>query len=253
MQAWRRSFVNAAEASVTLLVKKYPESFSSKETTADIMEYYLSKTTDGKTMVYQWREVDPESGKKKVAPLPRLITTYVFSRVFSARLSLAEHLAQHISQDSRILWPTLMKSSPPALSYLRRKRQVPFIILSFNLISLAQVQHVLEQWTTGEYIKGTKQFSAENYGNKEAIVMEVDPNTKRKIHKRIVEYRTTLFTDTIEAKFDNKIWSTILDEARKLAQRETTKAVKNQKAARGKELEIIEEPRAKFVAASDSE
>ena len=69
---------------------------------------------------YQWREVDPESGKKKVVPLPRLITTYIslFSRVFSARLSLAEHLAQPISRNSQIPWPTLMKNDLPALSYL---------------------------------------------------------------------------------------------------------------------------------------
>ena len=208
-------------------------------------------------MVYQWREVDPESGKKKVVPLSRLITTYVFSRVFSARLSLAGHLAKHISQKFPIFWPTLMKSGPPALSYLRRKRQVPSIFIYFfsHLISLAQVQHVLEQWTTGEFVKKAKKFSAENYGNKENVVTKVDPNTgRRKIHKRIVEYRTTVFTDTIEATFDDKIWSAILDEARKLAQRETTtKAMKNQKAAWGKELEIIEEPRAKFVVASDSE
>ena len=178
----------------------------------------------------------------------------LFSRVFSARLSLAEHLAQPISRNSQIPWPTLMKNDPLALSYLRRKRQVPSSFLSFNLILLVQVQHVLEQWTTGEYIKGTKQFSADNYGNKEDIVAEVNPNTKRKVHKRVVEYRTTLFTDTIDAKFDDKIWNAVLNEARKLAHRETTtKAVKNQKATRGKELEIIEEPRTKFVASSDSE
>jgi hypothetical protein len=80
------------------------------------------------------------------------------------------------------------------------------------------VQHVLEQWTaTGEYVKGTKQFSSENYGNKEDVVVEVDPNMKRKTHKKVVKYRTTLFSDTIEAKFNEKTWESILVVARNLA------------------------------------
>ena len=92
----------------------------------------------------------------------------------------------------------------------------------------------------------------ENYGNKEDIVTEIDPNTKRKTHKKIVEYRTTIFSDTIEAKFDNKTWESILDEARK-APKLTRKVAKNQRAAKGKDVEIIEVPRTKFIAASDSE
>ncbi|SRR6266550_3057784 len=97
-----------------------------------------------------------------------------------------------------------MKSGPLAHSYLRCKRHAASIFLVFNLISLAQVQHVLGQWTSGECVKGTKRFSGEN-GNKEDIVTVVDPHSRRKIHKRVVEHRTTLFMDTIEAKFDDNI------------------------------------------------
>ncbi|KAF8342485.1 hypothetical protein F5887DRAFT_1283717 [Amanita rubescens] len=78
--------------------------------------------------------------------------------------------------------------------------------------------------------------------------------TKRKTHKKVVEYRTILFSDTIKAKFNEKTWESILAEARKFARAAAAKtAGKNQKSNRGKEIEIMEEPRTKFVVASDSE
>jgi hypothetical protein len=81
-------------------------------------------------------------------------------------------------------------------------------------------------------VKGTKNFSSDNYGNDEDVVTEIDSRTNRKIHK-VVKYRTTLFTDTIEAKFNEATWTTIVAEARKLAPKAVTKT-KNQKSARGK-------------------
>ena len=40
--------------------------FCSKEIIAEMMQYYLLKTNDEKTMIYQWLSVDPQMGKKKV-------------------------------------------------------------------------------------------------------------------------------------------------------------------------------------------
>jgi hypothetical protein len=66
LHAWRRGFLDAAVTTVAALVKNHPQTFTSEEQTGVIIQYYLSKTKDGETMVYQWKHVDPETGKKKV-------------------------------------------------------------------------------------------------------------------------------------------------------------------------------------------
>ena len=48
-------------------------------------------------------------------------------------------------------------------------------------------------------MKGTKNFSSDNYGNDEDVVTEIDPRTNCKIHKKVIKYCTTLFTYMIKA------------------------------------------------------
>ena len=55
-----------------------------------------------------------------------------------------------------------------------------------------------------------------------------------------------------QSQFNEVTWTTIFAEAHKLAQKAAVKT-ENQKSTRGKEIDIVKEPRTKFVAASDSE
>ncbi|KAF8636070.1 hypothetical protein AX14_010480 [Amanita brunnescens Koide BX004] len=185
------------------------------------MQYYLLKTNDEKTMIYQWLSLDPQMGKKK---------GFLFAPLVVRTFGIA-----HIAKFSE------------TLANFDEEKLVGALILTTQA-----VQHVLEQWTTGEFVKGTKQFSGDNYGNKEDIVVQLDPITKCKIHKKVVEYRTALYADTIEQKFTEKTWNALITEARKYVPK-VTKTIRKQKGAKYQEVEVVEEPQTKFIVQSDSE
>lgn len=104
---------------------------------------------------------------------------------------------------------------------------------------------MLEQWTTGCLVKGTKQFSADNYKNHEGLVeMPKEPSKptlKRKTYARKIIHRTDFFTENIEV-FKEHHWKTILDEALRLMPDKLKKkrGVAIAKAASQDEISIVD-------------
>ena len=68
---------------------------------------------------------------------------------------------------------------------------------------------------TGCLVKGTKQFSAENYKNYKGLVELPKEPGKRKAYARKIIHRTDFLTENIEV-FKEHHWKTILDEALRL-------------------------------------
>ncbi|KAM6503689.1 hypothetical protein JOM56_000632 [Amanita muscaria] len=140
---------------------------------------------------------------------------------------------------------------PEAIVDFEKERPVGALILATQA-----VEHVFLQWTTGEFVKGTKQFSLENYGNTTKFETKIDPVTRRKtVHKSTV-HRFTHFIETIEAKFNDNSWKAILDEANIYAPKRSKQkeAKTTEKVSQFKNVMVIEEaPRVKFVAESDAE
>ncbi|KIL55035.1 hypothetical protein M378DRAFT_182338 [Amanita muscaria Koide BX008] len=229
LQTWRHGFVTAAEFSVNALIQAYSKTLNSQEDIARAVKYYLSKTNDQQTMVYQWRDVHPKTGKKKVMSIG-----FLSAQTITRTLGIA-HIAKF----------------PEAIVDFEKERPVGALILATQA-----VEHVFLQWTTGEFVKGTKQFSLENYGNTTKFETKIDPVTRRKtVHKSTV-HRFTHFIETIEAKFNDNSWKAILDEANTYAPKRSKQkeAKTTEKASQFKNVMVIEEaPRVKFVAESDAE
>lgn len=66
MNTWRRGFVEAAKASIDALFKEFPTYFCSAEKKGATVEFWLTKTHDEETFVFQWRDYDITSEKRKV-------------------------------------------------------------------------------------------------------------------------------------------------------------------------------------------
>ena len=78
---------------------------------------------------------------------------------------------------------------------------------------------MLKQWMTGCLVKGTKQFSADNYKNHKGLIeMPKEPSKptlKRKTYMQKIIHCTDFFTENIEV-FKEHHWKTILDEVLRL-------------------------------------
>ncbi|KAM6489172.1 hypothetical protein JOM56_015342 [Amanita muscaria] len=224
LQTWRHGFDTAAEFSINALIQAYSKTLNSQEDIARAVKYYLSKMNDQQTMVYQWRDVHPKMGKKK---------GFLSAQTITQTLGIA-HIAKF----------------PEAIVDFEKERPVGALILATQA-----VEHVFLQWTTGEFVKGTKQFSLEHYGNTTKFETKIDPVTRRKtVHKSTV-HRFTHFIETIEAKFNDSSWKAILDEANIYAPKRSKQkeAKTTEKASQFKNVMVIEEaPRVKFVAESDA-
>ncbi|KAM6489422.1 hypothetical protein JOM56_015139 [Amanita muscaria] len=117
----------------------------------------------------------------------------------------------------------------------------------------ALVNHILEQWRSGVFIKSQKQFSSENYENQQDFMPQVGPNQKRKALKKSIIHRTTIYTDSIEA-FTPEHWDRILNTARSYVNGVTGKKKEKTKATIPEGVLVIEDEschRLKFVAKDD--
>ncbi|KAF8328738.1 hypothetical protein F5887DRAFT_1082943 [Amanita rubescens] len=181
VNTWRRGFVEAAKSSIEILFADYPDHFSSTETKGTTVQFWLTKTHDEETFVYQWREYDSENRKRKG---------------FLAAPCIADTLgAGHFAK------------LPETLIDFSEEKPVGALVLAAQA-----VEHVLQQYTTGKFVKSAKEFSAENYANKEHHVVE--PGQHRRLYKKVVTHVTTTMTDSIE-EFSETHWKVILDDAYK--------------------------------------
>ncbi|KIL58000.1 hypothetical protein M378DRAFT_15863 [Amanita muscaria Koide BX008] len=215
-QAWRRGFVDAAETAVKSFISKHSKELETKEDIAEYIDYYLSKTKDGATRVYQWKIVNKDGKKKGL----------LASGLICQTLGIA-HMG---------------KVAEPAVDFIEEKP------------SGALVSHVLEQWRDGLFIKTKKEFSAENYDNREDRI-PVITQERRKVVKKVITHRTTLLFDAIR-QFSNAHWDSIIDTAREYAPKKTkTKAMKQPKS-HGNDVIIIEDESCNlpsFVLVEDSD
>ncbi|KIL54649.1 hypothetical protein M378DRAFT_182462 [Amanita muscaria Koide BX008] len=183
VQNWRRTFFEAAKKAVAGLIhdEANAETLDTEKAIADYIAYYLSKTTDDETSVYQWKHVCAKTGKRKVS-------------------------------------------------------------------------HALEQWKTGKVVPTSKEFSAENYANKEDYIPVVDARQKRKTLKKVVTHRTTLLFDAMQ-DFAPERWDSLIDEARGFAPEKPVKRKKREMTLPDDVLIIEDESckRARFVIKDDSE
>ena len=97
MHSWHCNLVAAAEICIASLVTDNQAHFCLKEKNAEMMQYYLLKTNDGQTMVYQWLSVHPETRKKEVmCPSSLVVQTNCLRRVSYLHHLFFKHLAWHI-------------------------------------------------------------------------------------------------------------------------------------------------------------
>jgi hypothetical protein len=62
---WRCGFIDAAESSLSTLISDNHDEINSPKKIGDLARYYLSKTSDEETRVFQWDKVDLEAGLTK--------------------------------------------------------------------------------------------------------------------------------------------------------------------------------------------
>jgi hypothetical protein len=71
---WRRGFVDAAESSLSLLLSDNSDELNTPKKIAEVIAYYLSKTPDEESQVFQWKEVDLDTGHFKARRTQCLIS-----------------------------------------------------------------------------------------------------------------------------------------------------------------------------------
>ncbi|KAM6491052.1 hypothetical protein JOM56_013291 [Amanita muscaria] len=227
VQNWRRSFFEGAKKTITDLVQHHKEKLQPGETILDFIDYYQSKTTDGETCVYQWKSVNPVTSKKK---------GFLAADMIMKTLGLA-HMAK----------------LPEVLCNFGAERPIGALVLATQAID-----HILEQWKTGEFVPSNKEFSAVNYANKEVFATPVmDPVQKQKTVKKTITHHTTMFFDAMES-FTPERWNMIINNAREyVPEKRTTKKLKRE-IQLPDDIIIIEDEscnfrRPRFVAKDDSE
>ncbi|KAM6495149.1 hypothetical protein JOM56_009772 [Amanita muscaria] len=224
VQNWRRTFFEAAKKAVAGLIhdEANAETLDTEKAIADYIAYYLSKTADDETSVYQWKHVCAKMGKRK--------------GFLGGDLVIKTLGVVHIGK------------LPEVLCDFSTEKPVGAFVLA------TQVSHALEQWKTGKVVPTSKEFSAENYANKEDYIPVVDARQKRKTLKKVVTHRTTLLFDAMQ-DFAPERWDSLIDEARGFAPEKPVKRKKREMTLPDDVLIIEDESckRARFVIKDDSE
>ncbi|KAK2461090.1 hypothetical protein APHAL10511_006869 [Amanita phalloides] len=214
-------FIEAAMMSVRSIYgsAENAEYFNSPEVIAEHAKFLLSKMNDNETFVFHWNEYN--NGKKKVGYLSVPLITWTLSIAHLAKLS--------------VTMTNFSKEKPVG----------------------ALVEHVLNQWTTGSFMKSQKQFSANQYSDKEELVRSAGQN--HKTYKKVVTYVTTPLINSIGA-FSEKHWNNILEDAHQFVPKNKN-SQKKEKTSRKLEaiqdgLTIIEDElcqRPTFIAKDDED
>ena len=71
---WRRGFVDATESSLSLLLSDNSDELNTPKKIVEVIAYYLSKTPDDESQVFQWKEVDLDTGHFKACQTQCLIS-----------------------------------------------------------------------------------------------------------------------------------------------------------------------------------
>ncbi|KIL57336.1 hypothetical protein M378DRAFT_16339 [Amanita muscaria Koide BX008] len=215
VQNWRRTFFEAVKKAVAGLIhdEANAETLKTEKAIASYIAYYLSKTSDDETSVYQWKHVCPETGRRK---------GFLGGGLIIKTLGVA-----HIGK-------------------------LPEVLADFSTEKL--VSHALEQWKTGKPVPTSKEFSADNYANKEDYIPVVDAHQKRKTLKKVITHRMTLLFDAMQ-DFAPERWNSLINEARGFAPEKPVKKKKREMTLPDDVIIIEDESckRARFVIKDDSE